>query len=129
MKRPPSKLANVPLIDIPPFVPGGTRLKVVISLGVVSIAEPNSDANVSPQQHDIEAMVIREEYLLLLPLNTYTSDEMLDTIPLQNTCLQFLFGPNHTNGIVKSNADKVHKLNRVMHNACTCNLLSDSWYF
>lgn len=63
MKRPPSKLARVPLTDMPPLVPGGTRLKVVISLGEVSITEPNSDAKVSPQQHDIEAMAAREEYV------------------------------------------------------------------
>ena len=49
---PPKTDASVPPNDIAPFVPGGTRLKVVISLGCERDKIPSSDASVSPKQHE-----------------------------------------------------------------------------
>ena len=51
---PPTKLAKIPINDIPPFVPLGTRFHVVISKG--SDRErtlPSSEAHVSPLQQAI----------------------------------------------------------------------------
>lgn len=47
--NPPTMLASVPGTEIPPLVPGGTSLKLVINRGVVATL-PNSLAKVSPQQ-------------------------------------------------------------------------------
>jgi hypothetical protein len=51
-KAPPTTEATVPPIDIPPFVPAGTFLNVVMSLGCDRERIPSSDARVSPKQHE-----------------------------------------------------------------------------
>jgi hypothetical protein len=43
-----------------PLVPGGTRLKVVMSRGVDFERIPSSDASVSPMQHASCLLVVRE---------------------------------------------------------------------
>lgn len=48
--NPPVKDAAVPRTDMPPFVPGGTGLNVVIRMGGDLDNMPNSDAKVSPKQ-------------------------------------------------------------------------------
>lgn len=50
MTTPPTRDANVPIADMPPFVPGGTGLNVVISLGGDLDRIPSSEARVSPKQ-------------------------------------------------------------------------------
>jgi hypothetical protein len=50
MDKPPNKLASVPPSDIPPFVPGGTVLSVVIRIGGCEERMPSSEARVSPKQ-------------------------------------------------------------------------------
>jgi len=42
---------TVPKTVTPPFVPGGTGFRVVISLGFERARIPSSDAKVSPRQH------------------------------------------------------------------------------
>lgn len=42
----------VPVGDIPPFVPGGTGLRVVISRGWEGDKMPISEARVSPRQQE-----------------------------------------------------------------------------
>lgn len=50
--NPPNRLKNNPSNVIPPFVPFGTFLPVVIKIGsLFAMTGLNSDANVSPQQH------------------------------------------------------------------------------
>lgn len=51
MITPPATDANVPSDDTPPFVPGGTRLQVVINNGADLERIPSSEAIVSPRQH------------------------------------------------------------------------------
>ena len=54
----------VPRTDMAPFVPGGTRLKVVMSRGGDFERIPSSDASVSPMQHASCLFAVREfEYL------------------------------------------------------------------
>jgi hypothetical protein len=48
---PPTTDTVVPNAVTPPFVPGGTVLNVVISLGLDRAKIPSSDASVSPRQH------------------------------------------------------------------------------
>ena len=47
---PPAIEAIVPIVDIAPFVPGGTGLRVVIKIGLDFDRMPSSDASVSPRQ-------------------------------------------------------------------------------
>lgn len=51
---------TVPRTDMAPFVPGGTRLKVVMSRGGDFERIPSSDASVSPMQHASCLLVVRE---------------------------------------------------------------------
>lgn len=51
IKKPPASEAIVPIADIAPFVPGGTRLSVVTMIGEDFDRIPNSEAKVSPRQH------------------------------------------------------------------------------
>lgn len=48
---PPETEAKVPRVDTPPFVPGGTRLNVVMRMGGDLERIPTSEASVSPKQH------------------------------------------------------------------------------
>jgi hypothetical protein len=51
IKPPPAIETAVPSNDIPPFVPGGTVFKVVMSMGLDFERMPSSEARVSPRQH------------------------------------------------------------------------------
>lgn len=51
MASPPPSDASVPTSDMPPFVPGGTGLSVVMRMGGVRERMPSSEASVSPRQH------------------------------------------------------------------------------
>lgn len=51
MTTPPDRDARVPTSDTPPFVPGGTREKVVMRIGGDLDRIPSSEASVSPRQH------------------------------------------------------------------------------
>lgn len=51
MTAPPDSDARVPTSDTPPFVPGGTREKVVMRIGGDLDRIPSSEASVSPRQH------------------------------------------------------------------------------
>jgi hypothetical protein len=52
MTKPPARDATVPRMDMPPLVPGGTRLSVVIKMGDDLDNMPSSDARVSPKQQE-----------------------------------------------------------------------------
>ena len=51
MSVPPAREESVPMVDMPPFVPGGTGLSVVMRMGGDLERMPSSEANVSPRQH------------------------------------------------------------------------------
>lgn len=51
IKVPPIAETSKPKGETPPLVPGGTRLKVVMSIGGVLERMPSSEASVSPRQH------------------------------------------------------------------------------
>lgn len=48
MKIPPKKLTIKPKTETPPFVPRGTRFRVVIKIGSDFDNMPSSEAHVSP---------------------------------------------------------------------------------
>ena len=50
--KPPKIDARVPVLEIPPFVPGGTVLRVVMRMGGVLDRIPSSEARVSPRQQE-----------------------------------------------------------------------------
>ena len=51
IKVPPARDDRVPMVDIPPLVPGGTGFRVVIRIGGDLDKMPSSEASVSPRQH------------------------------------------------------------------------------
>ena len=61
--NPPIRDAAVPRVDKPPFVPGGTGLKVVIKMGGDLDNMPNSDARVSPKQQAKWLNAIRQIFV------------------------------------------------------------------
>ena len=50
IKVPPANEERVPMVDIPPFVPGGTGFRVVMRMGGERDKMPSSEASVSPRQ-------------------------------------------------------------------------------
>ena len=61
--NPPANDATVPRTDMPPLVPGGTGLNVVIKMGGDLDNMPNSDAKVSPKQQAKWLKVIHQTFV------------------------------------------------------------------
>jgi len=50
MRRPAAMDEKVPIAEMPPFVPLGTRFPVVMRIGSILLNMPSSEAHVSPLQ-------------------------------------------------------------------------------
>lgn len=64
MANPPARDAAVPRVDMPPLVPGGTGLSVVIKMGGDLDNIPSSDARVSPKQQEKWLDLVHQSFVL-----------------------------------------------------------------